>query len=414
MKVLTISRNYPNQVLPQLGLWVEGLVRETSRLGEQQVISPVPYSPPLPRFARRFTRFREIPGREIRSGIPVWHPRFLSGPGYSLHNFEGMATYLGIRPAVDRLRRHFPFDLIHAHFVYPDGAAAARLGRRYGVPVVITEHALWQPWLDHYPRVRRQAVEAVRQASFQLVASRYLRDSVVGVTGMPEKIRLVPIGFNRSIFHRGDRPVHLANQLIFVGRLQPVKGLDILLQALARLVKKEPSLRLLIVGGPLYGEEDYQGEVLEPLVRELALDGNVEFTGLKAPEEVARLLRESAVMVLPSRRESFGAVLVEALACGTPVVATRCGGPEDIVTPEAGRLAANGDPEDLAAAIWQVLGERERYDPEHLSALAHRQYTWQKIAAQTMEIYREAIAGHRGRRAPQQNVMPVIDREKEK
>ena len=108
-----------------------------------------------------------------------------------------------------------------------------------------------------------------------------------------------------------------------------------------------------------------------------------------AQDEVARLMAESAVVVLPSRAESFGAVLVEALACGTPVVATRCGGPEDIVTPEDGELVPVGDADALADAVATVLRDTGRFRPEELRERALERFGWPTVVRRTTAVYGE-------------------------
>src|SRR5207249_2955415 len=124
-----------------------------------------------------YARFRQVSRSRRDDGVEVLHPRFLSGPGYSLHNLEALTYALAAVPAVHSLRRRFPFDLIHAHFGYPDGVVACALGRKHGVPVVITEHAPWVPWMERYPLVRAQAAWAARTCSAHVAVSQYLRDS---------------------------------------------------------------------------------------------------------------------------------------------------------------------------------------------------------------------------------------------
>jgi hypothetical protein len=396
LKVLFLSRNYPSCVLPQAGLWVEGLVRQVSRLCEARVVAPVPYCPPLPG-AGEFTRFRRIPARRRDGAVEVRCPRFVTGPGYSLHGVEASTYYWGVRREVDRLRREFPFDLIHAHFTYPDGAAAARLARRHRVPVLITEHAPWVPWMEQYPRVRRQAIRAARECRFHLPVSRYVRDTILRFTGEPHKLRVTPVGVDGSVFipappGRAPHP----DQILYVGIMRHVKGIDVLLRALRRLVERRPAARLVLVGGGFYRRYRIEAERLRALAGELGLSGHAEFVGLQPPEEVARLMRESALLVLPSRAESFGAVLVEALASGTPVVATRCGGPEDIVAEGVGLLVPPEDEAALAAAMENVLQNRRAYDPARLRAHALDNFSWERIARATMDLYREALPGSGG------------------
>lgn len=404
MKVLTLSRNYPNNVLPHLGLWVEGLVAAMDAWCEQRVMAPVPYSPPLPGLPATYARFRSVApitwtqstarGQEDGQArqIEVSHPRFLAGFGHSMHNYEVEPYYWSVRRAVARLRTEFPFDLIHAHFVYPDGVAAVRLGQTYGVPVVFTEHAVWQPWMDNYPRVCRYARWAVDRCAFQMAASRYQRDTILAVTQRPDKLRLVPIGMAEQHF-RLPPPEAAAdpNQLLFVGRLQHVKGVDILLRAMALLLEHRPALRLKLVGSSFYQHAAKEEQELYELTRQLGIDPYVEFAGPRSTPEVAEIMQRSALLVLPSRRESFGSVLTEALGCGIPVVATRCGGPEDIVHEGVGALAEPEDPTSLAEAIDCVLTNRSRYDAQELSTYAHEHFAWSRVAAQTYELYQEAL-----------------------
>jgi len=135
-----------------------------------------------------------------------------------------------------------------------------------------------------------------------------------------------------------------------------------------------------------------QAQCIQRLAHDLGLDAHVEFVGMKPPAEVARYMQESALLVLPSRRESFGSVLVEALACGTPVVATRCGGPEDIVNDSVGKLVSAENAEELANAIASVMNHRDRYVPLQLRQYALNRFSWPRLANWTMDLYRAALA----------------------
>jgi glycosyltransferase involved in cell wall biosynthesis len=390
LKILMLSRNYPNNAMALLGVWVEGLVRALAQTCEVRVIAPVPYCPPLPSFVE-YSRFRHIIPQQRLNGIEVLHPRFLTGPGYSTHGIDASTYYWGIRGLVDQLRQKFPFDLIHAHFSYPDGVVAARLGERYGVPVVITEHARWRPWMDQYPRVRRQAVWASKVSMSHIAVSHYVRDMIVQFVGESNKVRVVPLGVDGSTFvplppERKPDP----NQILYVGRLHLIKGVDVLLRAMRRLVDGRPETRLVLIGGNFYRHTLPEVDCIRALSHELRLEQHVTFIGPKAPDEVARMMAESALVVLPSRSETFGTVLVEALACGTPVVATRCGGPEDIVNAEVGVLVPKEDPEALAAALGHVLEHRETYNPAKLRAYTLANFSWERVASQITDCYQEA------------------------
>lgn len=390
MKILYLSRNYPNQASPYVGLWVEGLVRAMSEIAEVRVIAPVPYVPPLLSLPQ--SRLRDVPRTRLQNGVEVHAPRYLLGPGYTTHDFEGLCYHLGVRGAVDRLRESFPFDLIHAQFVYPDGAAAAQLARRYGVPLVITDHAPWLPWMRDYPNVRRQALEAADAAAFHFAVGASQRQTIVDVAGDSEKLRVVPIGVDADLFTPADRDIKKnGDRIIYVGRLHHTKGTDILLRAMRRIVDRQPSIRLTIVGGNL-GFENYKRHeaVMRELAETLNLGPHIDFAGELPPAQVAQRIRKSDALVLPSRRETFGAVLLEALACGVPVVATRCGGPQDFIDDSVGRTVPIEDPEALAASIEDVLANRAQFDPAALRAHALK-YSWRSVAAQTHAYYAEAL-----------------------
>jgi glycosyltransferase involved in cell wall biosynthesis/ubiquinone/menaquinone biosynthesis C-methylase UbiE len=391
LKILLLSRNYPNNVMPFLGLWAEEPIRKISAIGDVRVISPVPYCPPLPNYFE-YTHFRRIVPHHYVNNVEVWHPRFLTGPGYSLHALEATTYYWGVARQAAKVYREFRFDLIHAYFTYPDGVVAARLGQRYEVPVVITEQAPWRPWMDDYPRVRRQAVWASQKSEFHIAPSRAARNSIAHFTGESEKLKIIPNGVDGSVFTPQPRSHKKDSQrILFVGFMRFVKGVDLLLQAMRQLTKRFPRIRLTLVGGGWYHQYRLEEERLRTLTRDLGLQQHVEFVGMKPPNEVAEYMRNSSVLVLPSRSESFGAVLVEALACGTPIVATRCGGPEDIVTDEVGVLAPVDHVDSLADAIASVIENREKYDPARLRAYALANFDWQQIARRTVDLYYEAV-----------------------
>ncbi len=396
LKVLVMSRNYPNNVMEILGLWVERLVRQSASFCEPKVIAPVPYIPPFPWLGEYYSRFRRIDAHRWADSVEISHPRFFVGPGYSLHSVEWVTYYLGVRRCVDQLHRRFPFDLIHAHFTYPDGVVAARLGRRYGVPVIITEQVPWRPWLEHYPVVRRQATWAARQSTFHIAISRSVRDSITHFTKDASNLRIIPDGVDGSVFtmpQNGRR--FISNQILFVGATRPVKGVDILLKAVRLLVDRKCDVKLVIVGEGYYRSYRREYDRLQQMARDLTIQGYVEFAGKKSVSDLVRYMQESAILVLPSRAESLGMVLAEALACGTPVVSTRSGGPEDIVNEKVGVLVPVEDPGALARGIEEVLRRRGDYDPVKLRSYALDNFGLESIGRRMSDLYQEALNCYR-------------------
>jgi glycosyltransferase involved in cell wall biosynthesis len=391
--VLVLSRNYPNSAIPLLGLWVQETVRAASALCEQIVVSPVPYCPPLPGIPEDFSRFRNVDRRRLDGVVEVLQPRFLVGPGSRFAATEALSYYASVAPLVRRLRRRFPFDLVHAHFTYPDGFVAALLARRYEVPVIITEQAPWGPWLEAQPLVRRQALWAARNAAHHIAISSAVRDSIVARTASADNVRVIPDGVDGDVFRLPPPGVLRARgRILFVGAIRPVKGVDVLLNAMRILVDAGRDVRLVLVGeGHFRSYRREQKRLEREAEADASLEGRVDFVGAKPLDELVRLLQTSDVLVLPSRAESLGMVLVEALACGTPVVATRCGGPEDIVTDRVGELVAPEDPSALAMAIGRVLDREGWYDPAELRAHALRQFGIDGVIERIVDLYDSAV-----------------------
>ena len=392
LRVLVLARSYPNDIFPTLGLWTEQPTIRLANRCEMRVVSPVPWCPPLPAAGRfeQYARFRRVPKQDRRHGIEIAHPRFVTGPGRTTYALEAHAYGVGIARTVGRIHASFPFDLVHAHFIYPEGVAAHRIARRYGVPFVVTEHAPWTGWLSRLG-VARQAVPAARAAAAIMPVSNSVLATIRTYAGDEVRATVVPVGVDADLFVPGDEGATRKDQILYVGLINFNKGIDILLDAIARLAAQGSPGRLLLVGGSFYRNTRLQEERLRAQAAALGLGERVTFLGRLLPAEVARLMAESAVVVLPSRAESFGAVLVEALACGTPVVATRCGGPEDIVLDGVGELVPIGDVLALADALSRALADPGRYDRARLRRYALERFGWDSIVDRVHDVYLEAV-----------------------
>lgn len=389
-RVLVLSRSYPSDLLSTLGIWVERPTRLLAKRCEMTVISPVPWCPPLPAVPplAQYVRFRSIPRRETRQGVDVLRPRFLVGPGTLLYPLEAHAYELAVRRVVHALHRARPFDLVHAHFIYPDGVVAHRLARRLGIPFVVTEHAPWTGWLDRLG-VARQALPAAAAAALLLPVSGFVAATIRSYLGDRVRTEVLPVGVDEALFRPAAADRRRREQILFVGLINYTKGVDVLLHAVRLLVRERPNVRLLLAGGAHYRDTLLQERALRNLSTSLGLDGCVSFLGKIPPADAARLMGESAVVVLPSRAESFGAVLVEALACGTPVVSTRSGGPEDVLTDSVGVLVEPDDPAALAAALADVLEHPECYPAEDLREHAVRRFGLHALAGRLEAVYRD-------------------------
>jgi teichuronic acid biosynthesis glycosyltransferase TuaC len=392
LRVLVISRNYPNNVIDVMGLWVQGPVLESARFCSVKVIAPVPYCPPLPFLPQDFSRYRRVQRSRWDGGVQVFHPRFLTGPRYSTSRIELRLYQAAVRKQADRLRGEFPFDLIHAHFTDPDGIVASALGRRYRVPVVITEQNIWGEWVGQNRALLQEAIQAVRGCKRFIVVSEFARSTVERHAGKIEDAVVIPDSVDGSVFclpPNGQE--RIPDQILFAGLLRPVKGVDILLRALRILADRGCMVKLVLATAAVFASHRREEQRLRTMARELNIEDRVRFAGKQSHPELAGLMQQSAALVLPSRSESLGMVLVEALACGTPVVATRCGGPEEILNERVGVLAPREDPEALAGAIESVLSRRMSYDAAGLRAYALEKFGAEQVGRRLMRVYEEAL-----------------------
>lgn len=394
LRVLTLARSYPSRVFPELGLWTERPTKLIAEICDVHVISPVPYCPPLPQRGplREFARFRSIVREESRDGVEVHRPRFVVGPGSTLYRFEARAYFRGVVAVAERIHAESPVDLVHAHFIYPDGVTGHELARRWGVPLIVTEHAPWSQWLER-PGVRSPSLAAAEYATRIIAVSTYVRDSIAEYIGDIPGIDVIPNGVDGSVYRPNQASARDDDRILYVGVINFNKGIDILLEAMPEILRRRPNARVELVGGGFYRDTRRQQEELKVHASALGLGDRFAFVGHQPPHEVARRMAESAVLVLPSRAESFGSVLIEALACGTPVVATRCGGPEDIVDDSVGELVPKEDSAALADALVRVMERRDEYAPQTLRDEALRRFGWDVVVRRTLDVYQQVMSG---------------------
>jgi len=282
-------------------------------------------------------------------------------------------------------------DLIHAHTVYPDGAAAATMAERLGRPLFLTEHASFVQRLLLAPEIRARYVAAVARAQRLIVVSQVLADEVVA--DLPEvaaKVVVIPNAVDVDAFRVGEAAGRLPGELLFVGYRKESKGLDTLLRAFALVRRARPTTTLRLIGGS-------PTAAIETGWRRLAMELGVgEAVHFEPPGDrpaVAAAMARAALFVHPSPRETFGVVAVEALAAGLPVVATDSGGVTEIMGPHPDRLGAIvpvGDPEALAAAIEATLDRRHTLDPLALRAAVTARFGSAGVAGRLLDVYEAA------------------------
>jgi len=392
MRVLTFTSLFPNAAEPLLGVFVQQrMTHFAKRPGNLvKVLAPIPYFPRwLP--AANWGRRRRVPKKEEIAGLEVYHPRYLLIPKISMP-LQGLSMFASSFSLASHLHRESRFDCIDAHYVYPDGFAAVLLGRWLGIPVVVsargTDMNLFPSFRSIRPMIRwtlEKAVgtigvcEALRKAMVELGAADS-RSAAIG-NGIDLE-RFVPVE-KREARRRLGIPLD-ARVIVSVGALIPRKGYHFLIPAFAAMSQGSPQISLYIVGeGPTRGE-------LEALIREEKIDGRVFLMGNKPNEELKYWYSAADVSCLASSREGWANVLLESMACGTPVVATRVwGAPEVIVSPELGTLV-DQNKQSIAKGLQEAL--QKEWNSSFLIGYAASR-TWD-VVAQELEKFLELHIGH--------------------
>ncbi len=358
MKILTFSSLFPNAAAPHHGVFVENRLRHLLGSGrvETRVVAPVAWVPPG-LACGRYRAAADAPAAERRAGIEISHPRYPIIPKFGMTAAPAL-MYLWARPAVARLvAEGFDFDLIDAHYFYPDGVAAALLGRHFRRPVVITGRGTDLTLIPNYRLARSMIRWAAGEAAGLITVCASLRDNLAALGVAPERVRVLRNGVDLDMFRPADREAARARLgvsgtvLVSVGHLIPRKAHDLVVRAAALL----PEATLLVAG------EGPDQAMLEALIRELGLGERVRLLGRQPHERLAELYSAADIMVLASSREGWANVLLESMACGTPVVASAVDGtPEVVAEPAAGRLMAARTPEAIAEAVRALARRRDR------------------------------------------------------
>lgn len=395
MRVLVLSSTFPNAQQPTRGGFVRERVRRLAHRCEVVVVAPIPWVP-LNRWIRRDRA--GAPKVEQQGGLTVYHPRFFSLPRYGKF-LDGLLYAASLIPHLARLRRRFAFEVIDAHFAFPDGVAAVLLGRVFRCPVVVTLRGSIVR-LSGYRLHRPQLRWALSRAERVVAVADYLR-KVAGDIGVPtDRIRVIPNGVDlvsfapaeraqarRACRLPGDRTI-----LLTVGALYSWKGQHMVVEALAGLRERYPDILYVMVGAPRVEEGSYV-PALKLRVAALGLEEHVRFVGPRPHAEIDRWLNAADLFVLPTRSEGCPNVLLESLACGVPVVATDVGGvPEIIRHGRDGLLAPYGDLPALRDALQGAL-ERP-WDRTALVGRA-REFDWADAAEQALEELHHALKGER-------------------
>jgi teichuronic acid biosynthesis glycosyltransferase TuaC len=384
IKTLVISNLYPNREFPRHGIFTEHRMRNMAGSGrvDMRVLSPVPWFPLRRERFGTYGAHARVPEREIRHGIEVRYPRFPVIPKVGM-SLSGLLLALALVGPVRRLiREGFDFELIDAYYFYPDGVAAALLGRWLNKPVVITAYGNDLSLIADYALPRWQIRWAAGRAAGMTTVCQALKDRLVALGADERRVKVVLHGVDLELFQPPtDRAALRAElgieppTLLSVGHLIERKGHHFVIEALREL----PDMGLIIAGD---GEELPR---LRVLAHDCGVSDRVRFLGHVDQSRLPDYYGAADALVLASSREGIANVMMEALACGTPVVATAVwGAPEVITDPVAGVLIDQRSGAGVAAGVRQLFAHR----PERAATRRFvERYTWEQTTADHLAVF---------------------------
>jgi len=401
IRILLFSSLFPHSGEPTLGIFVENRLRKLLEYEdiEATVIAPVPWFPFTGKVFGAYGRAARAKKKEIRHGISIYHPRYLVIPKFGM----SLTPHFLFRAALKTIRKILAtgnnFHVIDAHYLYPDGVAAARLGTLLHKPVIMTARGSDVTQIGLLKGPHKKIVAALHSVSHTITVSESLKRSLIAMGGDAENITTLRNGVDLDFFHErnrlsvrkswGEKPT-----LLFAGWLIPRKRIDLVLEVTYRI----PELHTVIVGdGPLRAE-------MARLACKLKIEGRVSFLGQVTPERMPEMYSAADVLLLPSDREGWANVLLESMACGTPVVTRAVGGAPDLVTsPAAGRLVDSEDAGDLASAVLALLKNRPGRAETRLFA---ERFDWHETSRGQKEIFGNAISDYA---SPDSYLMDYLD-----
>ena len=388
MRILTLTTLYPNAANPTHGVFVENRLREVCRSGdvELKVVAPVPWFPFRSELFGNYARFAKAPHRETRHGLDIRHPRYFLPPKVGMTFAAKSLTRCFLREARKLIAEGWEFDLIDAHYFYPDGVAAVNVGEALDKPVIVTARGTDINLIPDYPKQREMILGAAAGARHSITVCQALKDEMVRLGAAEEKITVLRNGVDLDLFRPMDRETIRSSLgvsgtvLLSAGHLIERKGHDLVL----RLLTDFPEATLLIAGD---GPEE---QALKALAASLGVFPRVKFLGRLPHDELPRIYNAADILVLASSREGWPNVLLEAMACGTPAVASPVWGSGEVITAAAaGRLATERSVDALSSAVAGLLAEL----PDRRETRAYaEQFSWDETADGVKRVWQNVLA----------------------
>jgi glycosyltransferase involved in cell wall biosynthesis len=391
MKVLLITNIFPNFAEMERGIFTYKIAMALISKCSLKVIAPLPWVPPfMKRVGGKKFIHADVSPQENWDGLNVYHPRYFLIPKI-MGFIHPMFMYMRLLHLAEELNRKESIDLINAHWLFPDGVAAAWIARKLRKPLILTGLGCD---VNHYPSLpfrQGQIKKALNYSDLITVKGSGLRQKILHMGIQAQKVTVIPNGLDLNQFRIMDKNqvrsrlgIHGKGPfLLFVGSFDPVKGGHYLIEALKNMAEDPENFPdLLMVGdGPL--KEDLLAQA-----KNLGIANRVSFLGKRPHHEIPLWMNAADVFCLPSIREGRPNVLLEALACGTPAVASEVGSVPEIIHERNGRLAKTSNPQDLAQQLLTCL--KQPWDREVIRKTVGT-FTWDDCAELYIRAYQKVL-----------------------
>lgn len=341
MKVLVISHMYPNTMNEMAGIFVHKQVKALMNEGcEVKVVSPIPLSPfPLGLISSKWKKYSEIPKNRVLEGVEIYHPRYLEFPKGILFSKSGYFMAMGIKRTVKKIINEFKPDIIHSHVALPDGFAAMMINKEFKIPHVTTVHGQdFQQTIYRSVDCKDKLFRVLSSCDKIVTVSSKLKN-VVSEEEFYEKIEVIHNGVEIPNLPSIEEKDKEYIEVLSAGNLLKTKGIDLNIRALKTLMEKHENLIYTVIG------DGVERANLEALCEELNIKEKVNFLGRLSHSDTMEHMRKCDIFSMPSYREGFGVVYIEAMSFGKPIIGVKGEGINDII--EDGFNGMLADPKDV-------------------------------------------------------------------
>ena len=389
VKIASISHMFPNSINPHIGVFVKERLKHVALKTDLTMIAPVP-SFPFSEFTSKYAGLSQLLDKEIIDGMTVHHPRYFMIPKFfkfldAMFYAKSMASYM------EEMFSQARFDILDFHWVYPDAIGGLQWANGFRKKTVVTVRGNEAIYYFNKGPVRKIVQQRLKEFDHVIAVSKDLKDKILAEFGVdksrisviangidPAKFRCTDLGQARRqcLLDEGKRYV------LTVSRLSAEKGVEFLLRAMKKL--RAPETRLVIIGdGPLKAG-------LISLAADLGIKDRVQFLGVLGHADICAWYNAADVFCLPSLWEGCPNVVIEALACGTPVVASRVGGIPDLVPgADYGSLVPPGDADMLAEALDLALGKN--WNRRSISEFGSAN-SWANVADKVISVFEGVLS----------------------